>query len=95
MLFRSVKVKGRTSELRVYAVARELDASELEAWTLHDEGMELFYRREFARAEHAFEDVGRLLPDDQASRLMLERIRTLARDEPDDAWSGVLEMTEK
>jgi class 3 adenylate cyclase/HAMP domain-containing protein len=94
-LLDTVKVKGRTSELRVYAVARELAASELEAWTIHDEGMELFYRREFAQAEHAFEDVGRLLPDDQASRLMLERIRTLARDEPDDAWSGVLEMTEK
>lgn len=94
-LMDTVRVKGRAAELRVYAVARSLSQHEREAWQIHDRAMERYYHRDFDEALRLFEEVGRLLPDDEAAGIMRERCVTLSRGRPGESWNGVVEMREK
>ena len=90
-----VVVKGRTTGVGVYSVKRELTAKEAEAWTLHEEAMATYYRREFNRASDLFADVLTLLPTDKPARSMAERCMKLADEPPGDDWTGEVEMREK
>ncbi|MDR1389430.1 MAG: adenylate/guanylate cyclase domain-containing protein [Treponema sp.] len=94
-LLDTVAVKGKTKGVKIYTVRRRLETPEEEAWNTHNEGMELYYRREFIRAAARFEEALRLLPGDFNAQNLAERCRAYALAPPGENWDGVEVMKTK
>ncbi|HUI72412.1 MAG TPA: adenylate/guanylate cyclase domain-containing protein [Spirochaetia bacterium] len=91
-----VAVKGKTQGVRIYSVKRALEAVEKEAWAMHNAAMlEYFPGRNFGKAAHMFEDVGRMLTDDFASAHLRERCLEYEKNPPAASWDGVEVMKTK
>ena len=91
----TVAVKGKTRGVKIYTVKRNPDEKESRAWTIHNEAMELYYRRDFTQAISKFEEVLFLLPDDFNANNILERCRVYALNPPPKDWNGVEVMKTK
>jgi adenylate cyclase len=94
-LLDSVAVKGKKRGVKIYTAKRSLDQAEKEAWEIHNTGMEEYYRRNFDKAAGLFRNVGIILPDDYASKMLMDRCEAYRRDPPKADWDGVEVMTEK
>jgi len=94
-LLDTVAVKGKTKGVKIYTVKRSLSGQEEKAWAMHNEAMELYYKRDFTQASSKFEEVITLLPDDFNVANLLERCRSYAIDPPPDNWDGVEVMKTK
>jgi class 3 adenylate cyclase len=94
-LLDTVAVKGKTKGVKIYTVKRRLAGEEEKAWQLHNEAMELYYKRDFANALTKFEEVLTLLPGDFNAANLLERCRSYAVDPPPGGWDGVEVMKSK
>ena len=94
-LLDTVAVKGKTKGVKIYTVKRSLDETEKKAWAIHNEGMELYYSRDFTLASSKFDEVLSLLPDDFNAANLLERCRSYANDPPPENWDGVEIMKSK
>jgi adenylate cyclase len=94
-LLDSVAVKGKTKGVRIYAAKRALEAAEREAWDMHNAAMEEYYRRGFAKAAGLFDEVGRKLSDDFASRQLRDRCLLYEKEPPGPEWDGVEVMKSK
>jgi class 3 adenylate cyclase/HAMP domain-containing protein len=94
-LLDTVQVKGRATGLKVFALARRLTAEEADAWFVHNQGMELYYRRDFSGAHKAFATAHSLVEGDVPSAIMQHRCTKLIRHAPAPSWNGVVEMLEK
>ena len=88
-LLDSIAVKGMPRGLRIYTAQSSLDAKEKEAWDLHNQGMEEYYERNFARATARFRDVLKILPGDDAARILMGRSREYEKSPPAAGWDGV------
>jgi class 3 adenylate cyclase/HAMP domain-containing protein len=91
----TVAVKGKTKGVRIYTACKSLSPEQKQAWQSHNEGMELYYRREFASAAERFRAVQNLLSGDYVSGLLLERCERLLLSPPPAEWDGVEVMAEK
>ena len=91
----TVAVKGKTKGVKIYTVKRILTETEKKAWGMHNEGMELYYKRDFAQASAKFQEVLSLLPDDFNAANLLERCRSYAVLPPPENWDGVEVMKSK
>ena len=78
---------GRT--LKIYTARRALTSTEKEAWEAHGAGMERYYARNFSEAAGHFREVLRILPDDHAAEMLLERCTLYAKSPPPSDWAGV------
>ena len=94
-LLDTVAVKGKTKGVKIYTVKRALAEREEKAWIIHNEAMELYYRRDFTGASSKFEEVLSLLPEDFNAASLLERCRSYAADPPPENWNGVEIMKSK
>ena len=94
-LLDTVTVKGKTQGVKIYTVKRTLDETEKKAWAIHNEGMELYYSRDFSRASAKFEEVLSLLPLDFNAANLLERCQSYAVNLPPENWDGVEVMKSK
>lgn len=94
-LLDSVAVKGKTRGDRIYTVKRSLDQAEKEAWELHNAAMEEYYKRNFEKAVGLFQNVQIILPDDYASKLLMERCELYEKNPPPENWDGVEFMKTK
>ncbi len=94
-LIDTVAVKGKIRGVKIYCVGRDLAEPQKRAWSLHNEGMGRYYRREFQEAARCFQRVRELLADDYAAGLMLDRCRAFLRNPPPAGWDGVEIMAEK
>ena len=90
-----VAVKGKTQGVKIYTVKRNLSDTEKNAWSIHNEGMELYYKRDFTRASAKFKEVLSLLPDDFNAGNLLERCHSYAVNPPPEDWEGVEVMQSK
>lgn len=90
-----VAVKGKTQGVPILTARREISKTEAEAWKIHEEAVELYYRRSFTRAATLFEQILSLLPEDDIARQYLERCQRYAKNPPPADWDGVEVMTEK
>jgi len=90
-----VAVKGKTEGVKIYTVRRALSPAEERAWKIHEEALDRYYRRDFKGALGLLESIGKIVADDYASALFIERARAYARTPPPDSWDGVEVMTEK
>jgi adenylate cyclase len=90
-----VQVKGKTEGTRIYTAKKSLGPQEEQAWTAHQRGMELYFKRDFSSAENVFKEVSHILEDDYPSEMMVDRCAELQRDPPAPDWNFTREMTEK
>jgi len=98
ILFRlldTVAVKGKTQGVKIYTVKKSLAAGEAKAWAIHNQGMELYYRRDFGGAAKRFQEVLTVLPDDFNAANLLKRCQTYAVTPPPPGWDGVEVMQTK
>ena len=100
-LLDTVAVKGKTRGVKIYTVKRELTAAEVAAWPVHNQGMELYYRRSFREAAEKFRDAYRLLakdpskPKDFNSESLYKRCAEYSANPPPEGWDGVEIMKTK
>jgi tetratricopeptide (TPR) repeat protein len=94
-LLATVAVKGKTKGVRIYTPKKDLSEVESKAWALHNEGMELYYRRDFAEAGKHFKEVLSLLPEDSHAGRCLELCNAFAAAPPPADWDGVEVMQTK
>lgn len=88
-LLDAVAVKGKTQGVRIYTAAKSLNkASEL-GWKWHNEGMDLYFNRQFSEACEKFRQVQKTLPEDWVSSLMLKRCLDYEKHHPGQDWNGV------
>jgi class 3 adenylate cyclase/HAMP domain-containing protein len=90
-----VAVKGKKTGTSIYTTKRSLSGTEKQAWSIHRQGMRLFFNREFGKAEEAFREVGRLLPGDRVAELMADRAARYRTTPPPEDWTGVEVMQQK
>jgi class 3 adenylate cyclase/HAMP domain-containing protein len=94
-LLDTVAVKGKTRGVKIFTVKRSLSPAEEKAWPLHNQGMELYYRRSFPEAAAKFREVLTLLSGDFISENLLSRCTAYAENPPPDGWDGVEVMKTK
>ncbi|MDR2782996.1 MAG: adenylate/guanylate cyclase domain-containing protein, partial [Treponema sp.] len=78
-----------------FAVKRSLPENEGRAWTIHNQGMKLYYNRSFAESAAQFRQVLALLPKDFNATALLERAENYTRNPPPPDWDGVEVMKSK
>ena len=94
-LLDTVQVKGRSAGLKVYGVARGINAAEQDLWDYHNRGMERFYEQDFAEARKLFLAAASIREGDVPSTMLAQRCEILASSPPGPGWNGIVEMTEK
>jgi hypothetical protein len=94
-LLDTVAVKGKTRGVKIYTVKRSLSSNEEQAWAIHNEGMEAYYRRSFGEAAAKFREVLTLLPEDFMAKVLIGRCKNYALAPPPDGWDGVEVMKTK
>lgn len=94
-LLDTVAVKGKTRGVKIFTVRRSLKPEEERVWSLHNEGMELYYARKFKEAERKFKAVLEIDPEDFNARQLLDRCIEYGKDPPPEGWDGVEVMKTK
>jgi class 3 adenylate cyclase len=94
-LLDTVAVKGKTKGVKIYTVKRSLSPAEAAAWPVHNQGMELYYRRSFREAAEKFKEVYRLLAKDSNAESLFRRCAEYASNPPPAGWDGVEVMKSK
>jgi adenylate cyclase len=90
-----VVVKGKTGSTKVYAVRKKLSSHEEEAWQIHAQAINSYYRRDFANAVKLFQSVKRLLPDDYCSDVYIQHSRNYISNPPEQNWTGETVLNRK
>ncbi len=94
-LLDTVAVKGKTTGVRIYTVARRVNKVEERAWTRHNEAMRAYYDRDFDAAIEGLERVLAISPGDANATMLIERCRRFRVDPPPAGWDGVEVMKTK
>ena len=94
-LLDTVAVKGKTKGVKIYTVKRSLSSEEAAAWPIHNQGMELYYRRAFREAAEKFKEAYQLLPKDFNAENLFRRCADYASNPPPENWDGVEVMKSK
>ena len=90
-----VAVKGRTHDIPVYSVHRQLSSNEKEAFQIYSEGWDLYYKRKFKEAMNMFWKGQNLFPSDKLFGLYINRCLEFMETPPPEKWNGVTVMDHK
>lgn len=98
-----IRVKGKLQPVTIYELVGNL--SELEHDPAYNElkqrlkdfaaARELYRKRDWEQAQHAFQEILNRTPDDGPSRMYWKRCQEYLFDEPPLGWDGVFTMTHK
>jgi class 3 adenylate cyclase/HAMP domain-containing protein len=94
-LLDKVAVKGKSLGVNIYTVKRNAGETEEKAWAVHNQGMELYHRRNFREAAEKFREVVSLLSDDFNARILFNRCAAYIKNPPPAEWNGVEVMQSK
>jgi len=100
-LLDTVAVKGKTKGVKVFTVKRTLSQTEASAWTAHNQGMLLFYKRSFRQAAEKFKEAYLLLAKDPSgskdpnAENHFRRCAEYVQNPPPEDWDGVEVMKSK
>jgi class 3 adenylate cyclase len=94
-LLDAVAVKGKAKGVRIFTAKAKLSEAETRAWPIHNEGMDLYFDRQFAKAAEKFRAALGHLADDWMATTMLERCLDYQKDPPPADWDGVEVMKTK
>lgn len=91
-LLDSVKVKGKKEDVRVYSVTEKpMDSDFVKNY---EKGLDLYRKGAFDLAISYFKKAIKILPQDKAANLMLERC-TQFKENPPENWDGAIALTSK
>ncbi len=94
-----VCVRGKRQPVYLYEVlglrSQPLSPAQQEQITLYGKGRSFYQQRKFNLAIDTFMQLLRQTPDDQATRLYLERCQTLQKHPPASDWDGSWQLQEK
>jgi adenylate cyclase len=90
-----IAVRGSEKGVSVWTARRALSETERKAWALHEHGFQLYLTRDFGRAVSFFSEVQALLPDDEPSRMFIERCRRFSKNPPPPGWNGVVSQAHR
>ena len=93
----AVRVKGKLAPVRIFEVVGEGEPDEATASWIdsYEVGLKAYRAQSWDEAITCFERVLDLRDDDLASRVFIERARSLQGNPPGDDWDGVYTMTSK
>ena len=92
LLLDSVKVKGKTESVFIYRVdEKPLSKDFTQAY---EKGFKSYSEGAFSLAIPYFEEALKILPQDKAATLMLERCNEFAENKPEN-WDGAIALTSK
>ncbi|MCL2809249.1 MAG: HAMP domain-containing protein [Treponema sp.] len=94
-LLDTVAVKGKTKGVRIFTVKKTLTENEQKTWSVHNQGMKLYYHRSFNEAALKFKEVLSILTEDFNARNLLDRCIDYAKNPPPENWNGVEVMKSK
>jgi len=94
-LLDTVAVKGKTKGVKIFTVKRAVSDTEKNAWSLHNQGMKLYYNRSFREAAEKFREVLSILPGDFNAENIRGRCEEYAVTPPPENWNGVEIMRNK
>lgn len=94
-----VKVKGRSTPVKVYEVYGEtsdpVDSSDEAYCKTYQEAFEAYLSRDFGRAAGRFKEALALRPDDPAAKDMIQRIASMEQERLPSDWDGAIALTDK
>ena len=98
-----IRVKGKVQPVTIHELVGKLSELEQDAkykelqQRLHDfaAARELYRKRQWEPAQHAFQEILDGTPDDGPSRMYWKRCQEYLFDEPPVGWDGVFTMTHK
>ncbi|MDV3352780.1 MASE1 domain-containing protein [Leptothoe sp. LEGE 181152] len=94
-----VCVRGKRQPVHLYEVlglrSQPLNSTQQEHIALYEEGRMLYEQREFDLAIETFMTLLRKTPEDQATRIYLERCQQLQKHPPKKSWNGSWQLQEK
>ncbi|MEM9807523.1 MAG: MASE1 domain-containing protein [Cyanobacteria bacterium P01_D01_bin.56] len=94
-----VCVKGKRQPVRLYEVlglrSQPLSPEQQQQLDLYAKGRELYQQRQFALAIDTFSALLRQTPEDQATRLYINRCQQLQQHPPESDWDGSWQLQEK
>ncbi|MDR3020488.1 MAG: adenylate/guanylate cyclase domain-containing protein, partial [Treponema sp.] len=94
-LLDTVAVKGKTKGVRIFTVKKSLAPAEQKTWQLHNQGMKLYYARNFSEAAAKFKEALTLLPDDFNAKNLYTRCVEYTAAPPPPDWNGTEVMKTK
>lgn len=94
-----VCVKGKRQPVRLYEVlglrSQTLTPTQQEQVALYEKGRDYYRQRKFDLAMDTFSTLLRQIPEDQATRLYLNRCQQLQQQPPKSDWDGSWQLQEK
>jgi len=94
-LLDTVAVKGKTKGVRIFTVKKTVSPEEQKVWTLHNQGMKLYYSRSFSEAAQKFKEALAVMPGDFNAENLYKRCTDYASNPPPENWNGVEVMKTK
>jgi len=94
-LLDTVAVKGKTKGVKIFTVKKSLSPEEQKAWSVHNQGMKLYYNRSFNEAAQKFKEALGFLPGDFNADNLYNRCVEYASNPPPENWNGVEIMKTK
>ena len=92
LLLDSVKVKGKKESVLIYRVdAKPLPKEFIQAY---EKGLKSYTEGAFSLAIPYFEEALKVIPQDKAAKLMLDRCNEFAENKPEN-WDGAIALTSK
>jgi adenylate cyclase len=93
-----IAVPGREKPIRVFQLLGkkdEITGDDRRVKNLFEDGLKLYRMKEFEEAQEVFEKVMEISPNDQPSRIFVERCKNLIKAPPPANWDGVFRLKEK
>ncbi len=91
-------VTGKTEPVQVYElVGRKGDVSEekIRGLRVFEEGLELYWKREWEKALEAFHETQRLIPHDPPAQVFIHRAKHFQLHPPPEGWKGEYKRASK
>ncbi len=93
-----LRVVGKQAPVKVYELVcprASADAKTMDLLACFEEGLELYKKREWAKAGETFRKALALEPGDGPSQVYIDRCAQFSAAPPPDFWDGVYEMKSK
>ena len=93
-----IQVVGKEKPVRVYelwAKKGELSEEQIQLRETFHQALELYRKKDFLQAKELFEECLKISPEDNPSKIFIERCEQYLQTPPPPDWDGVYRLTQK
>jgi adenylate cyclase len=97
-LLGSIRVVGKEIPIKVFellAKKGELSEEWKKALPLYEQGVDLYLKKDFARAIESFSEVLKVFPNDKPGKFYVDVCKRHMESPPEGSWDGVFNLTSK